>query len=141
MTGGDHNFGAGRSDLICFYPSRCHADRFVLRSHRHDAAAAAAAMIMIAIGRHIPEVFSDIRDDFAGLVPESAVSRNIARVLVGDGFLNFFGGVYFQTAVSQIFIHQPDVVHNLNRWLAAFIACQIRAFKSEGTVSMPALGD
>ena len=82
VAGSDNNLCAGRLYLLGFYPSGLHPSFSELGSHWNKTTPAPAAVIVDGVGRHIAEIPGDVLHNCPALLPQSAVSGNIAGVLV-----------------------------------------------------------
>ena len=91
MTGCDNQLGTRGQNLI---PLDFQADIALLAvpTDTVEAAAAAAAEIVLTIGRHFAEIFCNIAHDFPGDFLEAMIPDVIAGVLEGHRFLEEHGG-------------------------------------------------
>ena len=84
LAGGHHHFRAGRDDLVLFRLPGLDAELLVVQGHQ--AAAAAAAPVLLPRRRHLPVIGDDLPDYLPRLIEHAAVSSQLARVMVGDRF-------------------------------------------------------
>ena len=63
------------------------------------------------MGSHFPEIFRDVTNNIPGVLDQSAASRYIAGILVGDRLGEFSGKL--QPAVADIFGKEFYTVNDL----------------------------
>jgi len=122
MARNNHEFGAGSPDLFRFDFTGLYSPMFKGRPHGYEAAAAATAVIVFAIGLHLNEIVCNVADDLSAESGQIAVSREVARILISDPFFELLFRIDLDAAFPQILGEKFDRMNDGNRWFTIGIS-------------------